>query len=150
MAFVGGKRELSEIDPWQTARREFEEETTLCANNLVHLANLPLVKTGKNAQIVPIVVESLLSPDALLKQVASNGEWSNAYLIKNDYLYSSTNWYQAGVYVAGQRSDAIHYLAIPPQNFISKLSETKFEQDNLVLWGASAKMVWSLINLIKG
>jgi 8-oxo-dGTP pyrophosphatase MutT (NUDIX family) len=133
IAFIGGHRDEAETDPVQVALREFEEETSISRDLIEVKGILPGVETINRKVIIPIYAQSKLSKEKFLSQARSNGEWDYGFFVPMDHFLESKFW-SFGVGHVRQKKRHILFNSLP---------------QNKSLWGATAKMVWGLVNLYK-
>lgn len=144
IAFIGGHRHQGEDDPWITAQREFEEETSLNKNLLEFLGYLPVISTVSSRFIAPVVAKVNMSKNDFIKSIKSNGEWTYAFVSPFEKFFKMNDW----SYGVGHWRDKTRYVffhSIPAHLQIS----TRRETDDEMLWGATGKMVWTLVQLQK-
>jgi 8-oxo-dGTP pyrophosphatase MutT (NUDIX family) len=141
IAFVGGHRTATESDPWEVARREFEEETGLSADGLEYLGFLPTVMTARLQPIVPVVARLLISNDEFFKNVKSNGEWDVVIAYPWQELFIENNWNFAWRY--GHEKSAVMFHSIKSGNYLT----VKQNVTPHILWGATAQMIWGFLRL---
>lgn len=141
MAFFGGLRKPSEIDPWEVAQREFEEETSLKRENIKLVGYLPVVMTAHLQSIVPILGKLLLTTSDFFKYANSNGEWDEVIAYPWTRLLEEDNWEYAW-----RNSDSRSPVLFHP---ICKGTyiPLKNDKDSYVLWGATASIIWSFFRL---
>ncbi len=141
IAFVGGHRTATESDPWEVARREFEEETGLSADGLEFLGLLPTVMTARLQPIVPVVARLLISSDEFFKNVKSNGEWDVVIAYPWQELFIENNWNFAWRY--GHEKSAVMFHSIKSGKYLT----VKQNVTPHILWGATAQMIWGFLRL---
>lgn len=141
IAFVGGHRTATESDPWEVARREFEEETGLSADGLEYLGFLPTVMTARLQPIVPVVARLLISNDEFFKNVKSNGEWDVVIAYPWQELFIENNWNFAWRY--GHEKSAVMFHSIKSEKYLT----VKQNVTPHILWGATAQMIWGFLRL---
>ncbi len=137
VAFVGGHKKDGE-NPVETAKREFIEETSLDASLLEELQILEPQFTSNQNIIYPVLAKIKMSKVKFLNSIKSNGEWDNAYLIPMDYIFDESHWSRAEV-VSVKKYD-IYFCPIP-KSFA--MSQSTLDERGVVLWGATAKMIWN-------
>jgi 8-oxo-dGTP pyrophosphatase MutT (NUDIX family) len=141
IAFVGGHRTSGESDPWEVARREFEEETGLSSEGLEYLGLLPPVMTARLQPIVPVVARLLISKDDFFKNIKSNGEWDVVIAYPWSELFIENNWNFAWRY--GHEKSAVMFHSIKSGNYLT----VKQNVTPHILWGATAQMIWGFLRL---
>ena len=141
IAFVGGHKTPSELDPWQVARREFEEETGLSSDGLEYLGCLPTVMTARLQPIVPVVAKLLISHDEFFKKVQSNGEWDVVLGYPWRELLIEENWNFAWRY--GHEKSAVMFHPIKSGSYLP----VEQNVNPHLLWGATAQMIWGFLSL---
>jgi len=141
IGFFGGHRQEKESDPWEVVQREFEEETSLSRSIINFLGYLPVVMTARGQPIVPVMAQLKISPLEFLHQAISNGEWVDLICYNWERLAAEENW------EFGWRNGH----ARTPVMFHTISSNTYFSPKNLysshLLWGATASMIWGVLNL---
>jgi 8-oxo-dGTP pyrophosphatase MutT (NUDIX family) len=145
IAFIGGWREKEEVDPWDTVQREWEEETSLNRIDLIKIGYLPLVFTSNKTMTISVVAE--LNNLEVLKSIESNGEWDLAFTYPIDHLLLPKSW---GWFDFTGRSSVpvlYHPLSTKHSGILTHHNDLSLE-NNYLLWGATAKMVWYLMDLI--
>ena len=139
VAFVGGHKKKYESHPFETAMREFEEETGFNSKNLLNMNLLEPVSTVSRTLIFPVVSEFNISKKEFLKEIKSNGEWSSAYLVPSDYLFNIRHW-SKGYSYGNDRIKPIYFCPIP----VEKISQRGVSDSNkVILWGATARIIWN-------
>jgi 8-oxo-dGTP pyrophosphatase MutT (NUDIX family) len=141
IAFVGGHKKPEETDPWIVAQREFEEETQHSKNILTFLGYLPLVLTARLQPIIPVVAEMEMTTEEFLRDVKSNGEWDHIIAYSWKEISKEENWEFA--WRNGYSKSAVMFHPIRPGTYISAESNAA----SYLLWGATASMIWSFLNL---
>lgn len=144
LAFIGGHRHQGETDPWITAQREFEEETSLDKSLIEFLGYLPVISTVSSRYIAPLVAKVNLDKTEFIKSIKSNGEWTYAFTTPLKKFFKMEDW----SYGIGHWRDKVRHVyfhSIPAHLQLS----TRRETNNEMLWGATAKMVWTLVQLQK-
>ncbi|MCO4753988.1 MAG: CoA pyrophosphatase [Bacteriovoracaceae bacterium] len=138
IAFVGGHKNSNET-PTQTAAREFEEETGLSSSILDFVGILEPVKTASRSLIIPCVYQVDMDPEAFIKRLKSNGEWSEAILVPFKDIIQYDRWTFAKSIRIGEKN-LIMFYPIMRNSYISSTGSAV--KDHL-LWGATAKMIWN-------
>jgi len=139
IGFFGGHRESSEVSPTQTALRELEEESGIDASRIKIRGFAPKIKTSRLKTIIPVVSSFLGTEEDFKKMIKPNREWSNLIIVPVSYLLEIQNWSLAKIV-----SDPVYYVYFC--SLIDKRNDFYKDQgnSNYMLWGASAKMIWSL------
>lgn len=141
VAFIGGYKKDFEINPWDVVKREFTEETSLRDDLLDFGGYLPVVMTAKSQPIVPVFVRLIISAKEFMEHVRSNGEWDNCLSYPWEYLKIEKNWDFATRIGYSQSPILFHSLK-------KELCISKYPIDrSCLLWGATASMVWNLLQL---
>ena len=136
IGFMGGHKHQGELTPIMTAKREFEEESSI-SSSLLEVLGLgePVFATRSNQRlIIPVIAQYKGSIESFLGQVESNGEWENMVLAPVDYLKKSNMWSKLVV-----RPSRIAVFFHPLSKYECIYLNTDIEKSSL-LWGASAKM----------
>jgi 8-oxo-dGTP pyrophosphatase MutT (NUDIX family) len=141
VAFVGGHKTASEIDPWEVAQREFEEETAHSRSCLEFLGYLPLVMTGSAQPIVPVMAKLNLPLELFLQEIKSNGEWDDVIAYPWRELTQEKNWEFAWRH--GYAKSPVMFHAIRGGSYFHLLNNSSFH----LLWGATAQMIWNFLRL---
>ena len=141
LAFVGGHKKPSENDPWESAQREFEEETGLERVNIEFLGYLPVVMTARMQPIVPVLSKLLITSDEFFEKVKSNGEWDDMIAYPWSRLIKEESWEFA--WRNGYSRGPVMFHPIQKGTFrhLNNGLETH------LLWGATASMVWDFLRL---
>ena len=94
IGFMGGHKHQGEINPIMTAKREFEEESSISSSFLEVLGLGEPVWATRSYQrlIIPVIAEYKGSIENFLGKVKSNGEWENMVLAPINYLKESFMW----------------------------------------------------------
>lgn len=134
IAFVGGHKLKTEINPVDTALREFEEETGIKSDMLTTYGLSHPVKTLRSRFIIPVVSHIDMNKDELLKKIVSNGEWVEALTYPVCEILDENKW------VRGKSSSySIYFHPILQNTYLSKSEEV---DTTYLLWGATARMIW--------
>ena len=141
IAFVGGHKKESEVDPWIVAQREFEEETGLNSNKVSFLGYLPVVMTARLQPIVPVMGKLLISTEEFMREIKSNGEWDVVIAYPWQELFIENNWNFAWRY--GHEKSAVMFHSIKSGNYLT----VKQNVTPHILWGATAQMIWGFLRL---
>ncbi len=142
VAFVGGHKLASEIHPIVTAKREFEEETGLSPELLLDPIVLEPVVTSKLKMIYPVVSWIDMSRKDFIQKIVSNGEWNNAYLARADYIFNDSHWSRGSMFK--ERVYDVFFCPIPKSEVLEKSPD---EQNKVILWGATAKIIWNFFKI---
>jgi 8-oxo-dGTP pyrophosphatase MutT (NUDIX family) len=144
LAFIGGHKHAEDKSVWDTAKREFEEETGLCSKSLEFMGYMPVVSTVSNRFIAPVVAKTTLSKKEFINSVKTNGEWVYAFTTSFHSLLVEDMWgYGIGHWEGLKRHILFHNIGPSLQN------STRAQVTDELLWGATAKMVWSMVQLYK-
>ncbi len=136
MAFMGGHKKKSEIHPFETALREFEEESGLVASDLeIHGLIYPVLTTAKRL-IIPVLASYPGAKEDFLSLAQSNGEWNDLVLVPLEYLSNTELWSRGRV--TTENPYHVYFAPLMKEHCIY-LSEHKSEP--YLLWGATAKMI---------
>lgn len=141
MAFVGGHKNQSEIDPWEVAQREFEEETGHARHCLTYLGCLPVVMTARLQPIIPVMAKLLMPTEQFLNEVRSNGEWDDILAYPWSELLREENWEYAWRH--GHEKSAVMFHPIQAGSYLPLEQNLKTH----LLWGATAQMIWNFLRL---
>ena len=139
VAFIGGHREEGEVDPVQTAKREFSEETGLDSNLIHFLGYLTAVSTTKERCIIPVGFDLKLTRREFLNTAVSNGEWDECFFVQLSDLESDECWRRAS-FQKDFVKRRILFRGIDRKVTLPQSSR------NGLLWGATAFMVKDLFN----
>lgn len=141
IAFVGGHKMATEVDPWEVAQREFEEETNHGRDCLEYLGCLPPVLTARLRPIVPVMAKLTLGTDQFLRDVKSNGEWDEILAYPWSALIKEDGWEYAWRH--GFVSNAVMFHPIKTGTYLPLAQNSKSH----LLWGATAHMIWTFLSL---
>lgn len=141
MGFIGGHKTSVENDPWITAQREFEEETSLSRTSIEFVGYLPVVMTARLQPIVPVMAKLLITTEELFQKIRSNGEWDDVVAYPWFELMKEDNWEFA--WRNGYTKSPMMFHPLQRTTFMSQTSN--FETH--LLWGATASMVWDFLRL---
>jgi 8-oxo-dGTP pyrophosphatase MutT (NUDIX family) len=144
VALIGGHRSGDEKFPLETAMREFFEETNLSLDHFEFITALPTVSTSRDVSILPVLAIYHQDRNYLETHLQTNGEWEVAFLVELSYLFNQEYWVEANRISMSQRQNLL-FCSLAEQDI--KLLKGK-PQYPLVLWGASARVVDHLKNLI--
>ncbi|MFT6632572.1 MAG: 8-oxo-dGTP pyrophosphatase MutT (NUDIX family) [Bacteriovoracaceae bacterium] len=136
IGFIGGHKHDNEIDPLDTAIREFCEESGFVSSKIKTLGLTQPVWTSKRQLIIPILAKFLGTESEFLTRIKSNGEWDDIVLAPVSYLKEESNWTHANV--ISEKPYAVYFcpLTFEECRFLNNTVGSSY-----VLWGASAKMV---------
>lgn len=139
LAFIGGHKKKDEEDPIVTAKREFEEETGF-NSDLLDILGLSLpVRTTSQSIIVPVVSYVDMELDAFLKNVESNGEWTDGILASVDDLTNWDHWVKGQAFSDNFKTHNVLFFPIASMTHMTKNVDSDV---NHLLWGATARMIW--------
>ena len=141
IAFVGGHKKDSELDPLIVAQREFEEETGLNYESFHFLGYLPTVMTANLQPIVPVLGKVLIPTAQFLSDIHSNGEWDNCIAYPWRELKNEKNWEFGWRHGKVRLPVLFHHLN--QKKYLSKFNYN----ENHLLWGATANIVWDFLRL---
>ncbi len=141
VAFVGGHKQSGENDPWGVVTREFIEETQHSSSIIEFMGYLPVVMTARFQPIVPVVAKLKISGDEFLSSSQSNGEWSEIFSYPWHRLTQEHLWEFA--WRNGYTRSPVMFHAIGAGTFASP----KGEAQAMLLWGATASMIWQFLHL---
>lgn len=137
IGFFGGHKANGEIEPLETAKREFTEESHLSGDSLDYLGLHQPVRTSHNRMIIPAVCKFNGSLDSFFEAVKSNGEWSNLVAVKISKINDPNLWTSAQALT--KRGEFSFYF-FPLIDRYSRYLNQDFAVP-YTLWGASAKMI---------
>ena len=141
IAFVGGHKHVDEINPWDVAQREFEEETGRPREIIEFIGYLPVVLTAHLQPIVPVMVKLAISGQEFLEKAKSNGEWVDLVAYPWEKLIDEKNW-EFG-WRKGFISSPVMFHTIKASTFNSPNGH----KHPHLLWGATASMIWDFLRL---
>lgn len=144
IALLGGHKKIDETDPSETAKREFSEETGIHSERLELICPLPVVFTARAVGILPLLGSYKGTKAEFSKDLVSNGEWDLGFLVKFSALFSREHWSSANRIGVSERGDLLFRPLFLPEIEMLK-GET---QSPLLLWGATARVVYQLSQLI--
>jgi 8-oxo-dGTP pyrophosphatase MutT (NUDIX family) len=144
IAFAGGHKTVSEMNPVDTAIRELAEETAIDSSQVEVIGLLEPVKTSTQSVIIPVVSYIDVEPKGLISKLVSNGEWDEALLVPIEYFRDETRWSFA-LSVRKSSEYRIKFCSIQEGSFLS----TNIESNNQshMLWGATAQMMWNFFKV---
>lgn len=141
IAFVGGHKKPDELNAWDVAQREYEEETNLSRVDLEFLGYLPVVMTARLQPIIPVMAKIKMSTEDFLKTAQSNGEWVDVLAYPWKELTLEQNWEFAWRH--GYTRSPVMFHTIKARTFSSQNGN----QNPHLLWGATASMIWDFLRL---
>jgi 8-oxo-dGTP pyrophosphatase MutT (NUDIX family) len=141
IAFVGGHRQGDEIDPWDVAQREFEEETHHLRTCIDYVGTLPVVMTARHQPIVPVVARLLMPTEQFLSEIKSNGEWDEVIAYPWSSLLREESWEFAWRHGTSMSPVLFHTIRAGAYLPVEKNWKPH------ILWGATANMIWSFLKL---
>lgn len=144
VALLGGHKKPNETDPAQTAQREFSEETGFRPNQLELICPLPTVFTSRGVGILPMLGSFTGTKNEFIKDLVSNGEWDLGFLVKFSALFSHQHWSSANRIGVTEKADLLFRPLFLPEIEMLK-GQT---QAPLLLWGATARVVFQMSELI--
>lgn len=139
IAFVGGHKQDSE-SPWETAKREFEEELSWNGEELTFLGLHRPVATANGSLIFPCICSLDEDPEFFIKNVKSNGEWDEAFLYPMEKLINRSGWSFAMGHRTLLEKRAILFHPIAANSYLPCVGSAS---QDYILWGATAKMIWN-------
>lgn len=145
IGFIGGHKNADEINPIDTALRELFEEANIFKDNLkvIGIMEPTRSKSVNSSFIMPVLSRYTETKKELLKQVRSNGEWSDLIITPLEYLREVNNWQTALI------PNTSHLIGFCPLTRKESLFHSRSGASDYVLWGASAKMVWNFFKCYK-
>jgi 8-oxo-dGTP pyrophosphatase MutT (NUDIX family) len=141
IAFVGGHKKFSEVNPWEVAMREFEEETQLSRLQIEFLGYLPPVMTARLQPIIPVLARLLIPTSQFLHEIKSNGEWDEVLAYPWSELTQENNWDYA--WRIGHSKTAVLFHPIKAGSYLP----LEQNQKPHLLWGATAQMIWQFLKV---
>lgn len=144
MGFLGGHRSEDDKSPIDNAFRELEEESGISRSNFTFKGVVTPVFTGKNKVIIPVVSKFNGSREKFISSMHSNGEWSSFVLAKFGDLKRVEKWQCAQV--VSEKNYNIYFYSLLERD-VSIFPKGQDDQ-KLILWGASAKMVWNFFDFV--
>lgn len=130
VSFPGGRAELVDATPVDTALRETEEEVGLDRRHVEVLGTLPLYVTGTGYQVTPVV--ALVHPPFSL--CADPGEVAEIFEVPLAYLMDGSNHQRRSAEFPNGRGRRTFY-AMPYEQFF--------------IWGATAGMLRNLFHFLR-
>lgn len=144
----GGNREEDETFPWQTACREFEEETTISAERLEFIACFPTLQSVQRRVYLPFLAKYSASLGAFLQHVVPNEEWERGYLISLPELAESDHWCYSNAKVGDTARPVFFFPLTLIKDQIAVGSADSDISKPPILWGLTARMVWAILRSI--
>lgn len=139
VGFLGGHKTGIEMEPEATAFRELHEESGIEPEDFEFLGLTDPVSTSNKRLIIPVVSRYRFDKERLISQMVSNGEWSHFILVENSYLENTDNWQIAAMYSITK----YNVFFVPLIRSQSLYHPDIREQQEYLLWGATAKMIWN-------
>lgn len=128
ISFPGGRSEVFDASPVDTALRETEEEVGLARSHIEVLGSLPDYLTGTGFRVTPVV--GLVTPPFALR--ADPGEVAEVFEVPLAFLMNGLNHQRLSVELPGGRRS---FYAMPYERFY--------------IWGATAGMLRNLFHLLR-
>jgi len=144
LAFAGGHRNKSEVNPVDTALRELSEETAIDISKVDTIGILASVSSSSLSKIIPVISYIDADPKLLVRELKSNGEWDEAILVPIKYFRDMERW-SYGLSTKENNEYKIYFCSINSDAFISTKSDSEFKSH--LLWGATAQMMWNFFKL---
>ena len=136
IGLIGGHKNDDEVDPIETAKREFTEESNISADKITISGLILPVYTTKGKMIIPVLAHYVGSEEEFLRDVKSNGEWDDIVLAPMEFLENLYSWSWASM--IGEKDYPIYFAPL----LKSKCTYLRSDSDgSYLLWGATAKMV---------
>lgn len=139
VGFFGGHKKTGET-PWEAARREFCEETSLDASTLEYLGALKPVRTSSGKPFLPILCYFAGETQSLLDNAQSNGEWTEVFSYPWEKLLEEQRWSYGLSH--GRNSFPVLFHTLRTPYICCKWSH----RQSYSLWGATAWMVWQIVS----
>ncbi|MDA8793687.1 NUDIX domain-containing protein [Bacteriovoracaceae bacterium] len=143
VGMFGGARKKGESF-LETAKREFEEETSISAQDLEFLGYGKPSQTRGRKVTIPVIFEiKQYNLDTFMKNVKSNGEWVETFSIPIPEFKNNDNWGYSNYHRNGQSF----------QFYFFDHSKTLFGQSQrgksskALLWGMTANVVYNLFRI---
>jgi 8-oxo-dGTP pyrophosphatase MutT (NUDIX family) len=143
IAFFGGHRKQSELEPEMTANRELVEETGIQINYFQFLGLLPPVYTSNKNIVIPAIYTTELNLSSFWKQLQKCEEWSHCFAVKLPVFQDFTRW-SYGVRQTAQDEYPIYFFNIRENEYVSYFI-MNFKEN--LLWGASAQILWNFLSI---
>jgi 8-oxo-dGTP pyrophosphatase MutT (NUDIX family) len=144
LAFAGGHRNKSEVNPIDTALRELNEETAIDLSKVNTIGILGSVNSSSISKIIPVISYIDADPKILVNELKSNGEWDEAILVPIEYFRDMSRW-SYGISTRENKEYKINFCSISNDAFISTNNDSEFKSH--LLWGATAQMMWNFFKL---
>lgn len=144
LAFVGGHKQVHEINPWDVAQREYEEETGLGRETIEFLGYLPAVLTARLQPIVPVMARLHMPAEEFIAKARSNGEWDDIMAYPWKELSIESRWEFA--WRRGFTKRPVMFHTMRARTFFSPNGNALPH----LLWGATAGMIWDFMRLYFG
>ena len=138
VAFVGGHKSIEDESSIETALRELEEETGVQSKDIEVIGIIRPVYTSMKKSIIPVISYIDKDPHEFLRDIKSNGEWNDAYLVPIEYLEDKERWSFGKSYYQ-ESSYKIRFCPLVSHTILSKSGMAKID----LLWGATARMIWN-------
>lgn len=129
VAFIGGHKLSHELDPWDSARREFNEETGMDPALIDFMGYLPVIMTSRMQAIVPVMAKLTIPLEVFLQDARSNGEWVEMIPYAWADIAREKDWQFA--WRNGYTRSPMLFRPLRPTTHL--------------LWGATAAIVWDLL-----
>ena len=142
MAFIGGHKKSGELHPYEVALREFEEESSHSREVIECVGMLKPVFTARGQPIVPVVANLKLDARSFLEGAKSNGEWDHMIALPWEKINRPEFWNFAEV-----RSHSTYQILMTTIAARSYLHHANQNDADFVLWGATARMLWTYLAL---
>jgi 8-oxo-dGTP pyrophosphatase MutT (NUDIX family) len=127
IAFPGGKREVEDVSPWDTAKREAWEEIGLEPAMVHSLGELSPLVTRSNFEVYPCIAKI----PAVFDMVVDPGELESVFMTPLATFADKGNYRLELMSVEGGSRMVPHY---------------QINQDNV--WGVTAAVLVQLVNLV--
>jgi hypothetical protein len=144
IGFLGGHRSKGDKSPEENAFRELEEESSIPSEQFEFKGLVPPVSTSRGNSIIPVVSSFNGAREEFIDKMKSNGEWSSFILANYTDLVQSSKWQCAQV--LGKKKYDIYFYPLLSSE-ISTFPDNEKDK-KLVLWGASAKMLWNFFKFV--
>lgn len=141
MGFFAGHKKVDE-SPFETALREFNEESALPTSVISCQGVLPPVFTARGQAIIPVVARLSMQTEQFLADAKSNGEWTDLIAVPWSWLKDMDRWEWG--WRQGRDSQKVLVVALPPGSYVHQRG---LAQETFILWGATARMVWEYLSL---
>lgn len=128
----------------ETAQREYEEETSLSAQDLSFLGYGRPSRTRGGSVTIPVVFENKNQNLAtFMKNVKSNGEWVETFSIPVTELKKDDNWGYSNYHRNGQTHQ--FYFFDHSKTLFGESQRGK--ESKVLLWGMTASVVYNLFRI---